>query len=151
MTNKPVFSDTQFMSAAEKLSVARQWERFLKHLALQGYAGQDGFTLFLKGLYNHLHLHCGYVAHFDRHGFFVTYFTDPADSAGFIGPWVDGDTLYGMMPEYQDIGEYMVSVARKYGVEILDKAQAVVRSREIALARRLLAKHGVPASVVSHG
>lgn len=151
MPNKLVFSDTQFMTAAEKLSVARQWERFLKHLALRGYAGQDGFPLFPKGLYNHLHLHCGYIAHYDRHGYYCTYFTDPADCAGFIAPWVDGDKLPDMMPEYRDIGEYMLSVARKYGPSIMVKAQTAVRSQDIALAHQLLAKHGVDVAEVRHG
>lgn len=151
MATNLVFSDTQFMTAAEKRSVARQWERFLKHLALHGYAGQDGFTLFPKGLYNHLHMHCGYIAHFDRHGFYCTYFTDPADCLVFIAPWVDGDNLREMMPEYLDIGERMVSVARCTGEAIMTKAKTAVRSQDIVLAHQLLAKHGVDVAEVRHG
>lgn len=159
MTTKPVFSDVQFMTAAEKGKVARQWERFLKHLSINGCSTEENVNLFPKSLYEHLHLHCGYIAHYNRYGFFETYFVRHSDCADFVRrwtdrdstPWSNGPALFDMMPDYRDLGGHMVAVARKYGPAIMAKAKTAVRSQDIALAHQLLAKHGVSASGVSHG
>ena len=151
MAIKPVFSDVEFMTAAEKGKVARQWGRFLQHLAVQGYSTGDGFNLFPNALYEHLHQHCGYIAHYDRHGFFVTYFTNPAACFQFIAPWVDGQKLHDMLGDYRDIGEHMIFVAKKYGPDILTNTGVAVREHDLALARQLFMKHGVRAPEVCRG
>jgi hypothetical protein len=152
MKTLPEFTDAQFMSAATKKTVARQWERLLKHLAVRGYLAEDGFHLFPKALYDHLHLHCGYVAHFDRFGFFLAYFVRPADCANFMERWVERGRfqpwegcpqLYDMLPDYRDIGEYMVAAATKRGADILAHARVAVRDVETAHAHALLSKHGL--------
>ncbi len=57
--------DTEFMTAKDKALVLKQWERFLKN----GLRQQD----FSDRLYKHLSLHCMFIAHFDRYGFYATY------------------------------------------------------------------------------
>ena len=59
-------TDTNFMTAKEKAQVLRQWERFLKG----GCQAKD----FTEALYHHLMQHCMFIAHYDRGGFYATYF-----------------------------------------------------------------------------
>ena len=63
-----MFTDVQFMTAKEKGMVLKNWETFLKH----GLKKQH----FTKRLYEHLHLHCGFIAHYSRDGFYSTYLSN---------------------------------------------------------------------------
>ncbi len=62
------FSNTEFLSADEKRAVLYDWKKFIKN----GYS----LTCFTDRLYQHLHLHCGYIAHYNRRGFYDTYWRD---------------------------------------------------------------------------
>lgn len=144
--------DTQFMSADEKRRVLRQWERFL--------AGGMNWEQFSKGLYDHLIQHCSFIAHYDRAGFYSTYFQSGEDRACFLSQfdqrqaeangvppsveywgtwWADGD--------YADINLEMIRVASRYIPALLDRAKDSQRAANVAEAKRLLAKHGLKASV----
>lgn len=70
------FTRAQFMSAEDKRKVLRDWVRFIK----------GGFELkhFSKALYNHLVQHCEFIAHYNRKGFYVTYFEDPEATQRFL-------------------------------------------------------------------
>lgn len=160
MTTKPVFSDVEFMTAAEKGKVARQWERFLKHLSVNGCSVEKDINLFPKSLYEHLHLHCGYIAYYNRYSFFDIVFVRPKDCVDFVErwldmdsmvPWSNGPTLSDMMPDYRDLGGHMVSVARKYGPGIIAKAASAERRNDLTLACSLLVKHGVNATEACGG
>jgi len=70
------FSDEQFLSASEKTKIYNAWKRFLKSDFKKGN--------FTDALYIHLHLHCGFIAHYDRNGFYSTYFVDPEDTMSFL-------------------------------------------------------------------
>ena len=59
------FKDTKFMSAEEKEKVLKNWERFIARF--QG-------KCFTKRLYDHLHLHCSFIAHYNRLGFMLLLF-----------------------------------------------------------------------------
>ena len=52
---KYAFRDAEFMSARDKELVLKAWLRFLKN----GLRFED----FSKRLYEHLHLHCSFIAH----------------------------------------------------------------------------------------
>lgn len=62
------FTDSQFMSAAQKARVLKQWQRFVK-----GGFKPSGFT---KDLYSHLSVHYSFIAHYDRGGFYAARFAD---------------------------------------------------------------------------
>jgi hypothetical protein len=66
MDSTPDFIDEPFMSAKEKEVVLNAWTRFLKN----GCKFQD----FTDALYRHLTLHCSFIAHYDRLGFYEFYF-----------------------------------------------------------------------------
>lgn len=59
------FFDGKWLSADQKRKILKQWTSFIK----------NGFpeNLFTNAIYEHLHLHCGYIAHYDRSGFYVEY------------------------------------------------------------------------------
>ncbi|MCX5653763.1 MAG: hypothetical protein NTY65_03820, partial [Planctomycetota bacterium] len=60
-----MFTDAEFMTAGQKGLVLKDWERFLRHGLRQSH--------FTRRLYQHLHLHCGFIAHYNIHGFYAEY------------------------------------------------------------------------------
>ncbi|MBI4294657.1 MAG: hypothetical protein HY669_00645 [Chloroflexi bacterium] len=140
---RPAFTNGKYMSAKEKEQVLRAWETFLKN----GCRPQD----FTEALYHHLIQHCSFTAHYDRGGFYHTYFANGEDTTHFLtqfdrsrgcksveyggGWWLTGD--------YADINNAMVDVAARYIPQLTRQAQSRQRQAEIARARALLAKHGI--------
>ena len=147
-----MFTDTQFMSAREKTRVIQQWERFLQH----GCKWEH----FTKGLYHHLIQHCSFIAHYDRAGFYGTYFHNGEDTVHFLKQfdareaiacgiprsveygetwWVNGD--------YEDINKAMIEVAGKYIPGLVQSAEESQRNADLLQARALLAKHGLKLNI----
>lgn len=62
-----VMTSTEFMSKEEKEKIVKQFVKF----------AESGFTeeSFTKAIYNHLHLHCGFIAHYNKDGFYQERFT----------------------------------------------------------------------------
>ena len=59
------FTNAKFLSAKEKERVFRAWCRFLKNRFKR--------TCFTRALYHHLMQHCGFIAHYDIHGWICEY------------------------------------------------------------------------------
>lgn len=141
------FTDTKFMPAKEKERVLRAWEAFLKN----GCRKED----FTEALYHHLMQRCSFIAHYDRRGFYDTYFVEGEDTAHFLTQfdrskgcmsveygdhwWIGGD--------YADINNAMVDVAAKYIPLLTQQALKRQKEADIAHARGLLAKHGITVEV----
>ncbi len=70
------FTDAQYMTAPQKRRVLGDWVRF--------FAGGMEFKRFTKRLYEHLTLHCEFIAHFNRQGFYQTYFADAEALQRFV-------------------------------------------------------------------
>lgn len=142
----PELKDVQFMSAQEKSRVLKQWETFLK------YGCQEQH--FTKPLYHHLIQHCSFIAHYDRGGFYSTYFERGEDTAHFLTQFdnrngVPDSIEYGMKYWYLDgdmgdINAEMCRVAIKYIDGLVKVARSSQEQADIAEARALLAKHGIP-------
>lgn len=140
--------DTKFMTADEKRRVLRAWERFLRGLA-RGLRGDALVRLFTKDLYNHLIQHCSFIAHYNRGGFFATYFEDPEDTIRFLSQF-DGRATrlsveYGMDywykgEEYGDINEAMIRLATPFIDGIVLGLSGLAKERDLATARQLQAK-----------
>lgn len=71
------FRDAEFMMAREKTLVLKTWVRFPKN-GLR-------FADFSDRLYRHLTLHCSFIAHYNRLGFYQTYFENGGDAVRFLG------------------------------------------------------------------
>lgn len=141
--------DAKFMTAGEKEAVLRSWEKFLESGCQKEY--------FTTKLYKHLINHCSFIAHYDLHGFYSTYFDEGEDTVRFLSQFDNSNGIpksveYRMIywytdPEYNDLNSEMCNVASKY-IPILTK---VARHNQVkadtARARMLLAKHGLEAVI----
>ena len=112
-----MFTDVEFMTSREKELVLKNWETFLKH-GLQ----RKHFT---KKLYNHLHLHCGFIAHYSRDGFYSTYFEAGEDTQRFFEHFCNHTTTMG----YDDLNTAMQEVYSKYRDAILKQTEDDVTER----------------------
>jgi hypothetical protein len=136
------FSDAQFMSAREKALVLKAWVRFLKN----GLRWED----FSDRLYKHLTLHCSFIAHYDRAGFYATYFENGEDTTRFLSQFDKrGDCLsieYGaswwLHGDYEDVNKAMIEEAAHYVPALMEGARVKAKEADLAEARRLAAKHG---------
>ena len=130
MNTKYKFTDAEFLSANEKEKVLKNWTTFLKFLSsgkhlehkksdLGSDYGSSAPRVFTKRLYEHLHLHCGFIAHYNIHGFYSEYFNgDYKDLERFfnnINHWGD----------YIDIGNAMTEVFNEYKDKIFQKAEEI--------------------------
>lgn len=143
-----VFSDEQFMSAEEKRTVLRAWIRFLKSNCAE--------SQFTEALYHHLSLHCSFIAHYNRLGFYEYYFRvaspdifrflDQFDSAKPGRSAEMGDTLW-LMPRMtgSDLNQAMREAATPYIAQLRLQFKEQQRQAEINLAAMLLARHGLVA------
>lgn len=140
--------DTRFMSAVEKEQVLKQWERFLK--------GGLRWEQFSNSLYHHLIQHCSFIAHYNREGFYSSYFKDGDGVAAFlrqfdrrnagadgIPPSTEYGTTYWFNDDYRDINIAMIDVATKYIPGLLAQAELSQKEADIAKAKQLLSKHGI--------
>src|SRR5437870_3492541 len=104
-----VFHDSEFLSARDKTLVLKAWVRFLKN----GLRFED----FSDRLYKHLTLHCSFIAHYNRAGFYAEYFDRGEDTARFLSQFDDRGECrsveYGgswwFHGEYADINEAMIA------------------------------------------
>jgi len=137
--------DVKFMTAVEKEKVLRSWTRFLESGCLK--------PQFTRALYGHLINHCSFIAHYDIHGFYATYFEEGEDTAHFLSQFDNSDgppksveygwTLWYTDPEYNDLNSEMCNVASKY-IPVLTKLARLSQVKaDTQRARALLAKHGL--------
>jgi len=110
-----VFTEAEFLSASEKEKVYKNWTKFVDWLVSDkrgttegsDYGSFDsiGIRLFTDRVYKHLSLHCGFIAHYSRHGFFGTYFMSGQDTETFFDNLVS-DGGYG---DTQDLTQAMIA------------------------------------------
>ena len=118
-----MLTDTQFMTAREKELVLRNWKAFL----CMGLNKKQ----FTKRLYEHLHLHCGFIAHYDLGQFYSTYFEEGQDTEQFFSRFMGCSAQnYGANAYYDDLNTAMRQEYRKY-------EDAITRQAEGDITRRL--------------
>ncbi len=95
-----MFTDTQFMTARDKELVLKVWQTFLRHGLKREH--------FPKRLYQHLHLHCGFIAHYNLGGFYSTYFQAGQDTELFFEQFCSYTIRnYGANSDYDDLNTAM--------------------------------------------
>ena len=139
------FKDVRFLSAREKAQVLKQWETFLKHGCMKEH--------FTKPLYHHLINHCSFIAHYDLHGFYATYFDEGEDTVRFLSQFDNSQGIprsveYGMTywitdEDYYDINIAMCLVAARYLPALVENAKRRQKEVDILRAESLLAKHSL--------
>jgi len=146
------FKEVEFMTIKEKRLVLKNWIAFLKHLAISKDEVEEDkygnsipvlFRHFTKRLYEHLHLHCGFIAHYNQFGFFGTYFEEPDDTQLFFERFMANNTI----EDYIDLDKAMKDEAEKILNTIKDKAEKEQKQLDIERAKQLLNRHGIELSV----
>ena len=117
-----MFTDVQFMTAKEKELVLKNWRTFLQHGLKKEH--------FTKRLYNHLHLHCGFIAHYNIHGFYSTYFEAGQDTERFFEHFCNYSARnYGANIDYDDLNTAMRQVFSQYEDTIATQTESDIDNR----------------------
>lgn len=111
---KHKFSNVEFMTARQKQLVLKNWKTFLKHGLKKEH--------FTRNLYQHLHLHCGFIAHYNIHGFYSTYFEAGQDTEHFFEQFCSNINGFCGGGDYSDLNSEMLEVYKEFKPEILEKA-----------------------------
>lgn len=131
------FSDAEFMTADEKRLVLKQWERFVSSGFEQRY--------FTDRIYKHLTLHCSFIAHYSRAGFYDVYFEEKENTRSFIDQFTTGvSTEYGMRywlnGEYSDINRAMCRVMTEHAPAITGDLERAIGLEYVRAAHENLSK-----------
>ena len=135
------------MSARQKGRVLRDWRLFLE----KGLK----WEWFTKGLYEHLMQHCSFIAHYDRSGFYSTYFHRGDDAVHFLSQFdqrqakddgipasVEYGWTYWVSGEYEDINRAMIQIAGRYIPSLVEQATKAQRLSDLARASQLAERWG---------
>ena len=132
------FKSTEFMSAEEKEAVLMDWQRFVKSDFDRKY--------FTEKLYDHLHLHCSFIAHFNIHGFYGTYFENPEHTLEFLKQFDRdfghksteyGSTYWFTSEEYHDINSELANSLEPYKSKIYAGLKQKTREMKLKQIDRL--------------
>ena len=135
------FKDVEFMSAKDKKILLRQWKTFIKN----GMKWEH----FKDRIYQHLHLHCSFIAHYTRLGFYCVYFENAKDTLKFleqfdpIGEHISveyGSTHWFADPNYADINIAMCEALRPHLTEIRKKLSKDEYDQDLASIQPVLQK-----------
>ena len=117
-----MFIDAEFMTAQEKELVLKNWWTFLANGLKKEH--------FTKRLYNHLHLHCGYIANYNISGFYSTYFESGPDIENFFEAFMANTAEHwGANVDYKDINDAMRQVYRQNATRIKQMIDADVENK----------------------
>ena len=97
------FKDVEFLTAQQKYKAYKKFKSVIE---------KRDINLMNKNLYEHLHLHCGFIAHYDINGFRATY-EDPHDFLRFCEAFlkINIERLrWNSMSEYSDINGTMCEI-----------------------------------------
>lgn len=132
------FQDGEFQSAAEKQKVLKAWVAFLK----SGCAKEK----FTKALYDHLHLHLPFIAHYSQQVFYNTYFERGDDTVRFfqtVKDFVVGPMSNMRNRDYDDINHALIDALKQYERPLVEAAKAKQKAADLAAADKLLARYGM--------
>lgn len=117
-----MFANAEFMTAKEKELILKNWTTFLAN----GLKREQ----FTKRLYNHLHLHCGYIAHYNQFCYFSTYFESGPDTESFFETFMANTSEHwGANIDYKDINDAMREVFLQYEQQIRQRIDADVENK----------------------
>lgn len=138
------FTDAEFQTANEKALIYKTWCRFIDRLADGDLINAE--KAFSKRLYEHLHLHCGYIAHYDQNGFWHTYFEGYVDVDSFLKNWENDYKWW--MNDYSDINKAMQEYVAPKIKTIIELQYSAKRTHAIMEARTTVKKYGLTAEIL---
>lgn len=134
---KHFFTPAEFMAAEDKEKVLRAWEQFLEHDFSEKF--------FTDRLYEHLTLHCSFIAHFSKDGFYRDYFEDPEYTTKFIRQfdknfgYVSAEYRmdYWIKGDFKDLNLAMCEEVSRRKKLLYAKLQTGIRTNALAEIERL--------------
>lgn len=106
------FTPTEFSSAEEKAKFFNKLMRFI--------ASDFQQSLFTKFVYNHTHIHMGFIAHYSIHGFWEEYFLNTSGKITFLENLAgDHVCVYGN-PHYTFCDVHRMVIERLQTAEIIN-------------------------------
>jgi len=136
------FKSIEFMTAREKELTAKQFKNFVKKLVTLGSC-EETQKAFSKRVYEHLHLNCGFIAHYDIYGFYSTYFNgDIDDFERFAEHFIEDGKIspYHYTEDYNDINFAFSEILIERYKEIVINFSEETKENDLAKAQRLVAK-----------
>lgn len=142
------FKDVEFMTAEKKRKVLKHWVAFIESLSedearfkarFKGEA-PPSYRKFTADIYEHLHLHCGYIANYNRDGFYSTYFMRPESTQTFFDQF---DPYRRVSGDYADLNDAMWKVYEKYADKLKAVSDRAAIKRDLAAIVGLMKKHGI--------
>ncbi len=119
------FTDVQYMTAAEKANVLYKWQIFVN----SSYKKEN----FTKNIYEHLIMHCGFIAHYNKSGFYSTYWYDPDPEGSTPARFVDVEEFlhpyFNYYSECKDLNTAMLFVLKEY----LEKKQKEIEAEVMSI------------------
>jgi len=103
------FTPSKFSTAQEKAKFANQFCKFIE----SGFA----WTSFPKWFYTRLSMCFGFIAHYDQHGFYNTYFLKPHTKYDFINQVMDYPCYGQPQYTYCDVEKALQEWLAEYFVE----------------------------------
>jgi hypothetical protein len=132
------FTPTQTERDIEKARFANQFVRFV--------AGGFAPHLFPDWFYTRLSLTFGHIAHYNRRGFYETWFTNPRRQLAFLSHTMQYPCYGDPRFTYSDVETALVKwlETTDYAAHLASLIEADDEAVERATLSRLIAKYGVP-------
>jgi len=134
------FVPTPFSTAADKADFGNTLLHFI--------ASEWQQELFTKSLYNRLSMCFGHIAHYDRQGFYETWFTSDADRLRFLHHTLKHPCWGSPEHTFRDVEQAIQQEIRKrnYLARYELRTAEAVRFAEVEILQRLEAKYRTPVS-----
>lgn len=111
------FTSTKFMTSDEKSRILRAFTNFIK----SGFEEKK----FTKAVYDHLHLNCGFIAHYNKEGFYRSRFCGLENITETMNTLINGK--HGG-PDYVDINSAIARIAEIYYEHIMVEYRKIEKS-----------------------
>lgn len=152
--------DTEFLSAKEKELVLKSWRLFIKSILngdlekteVDRYGNRMpvAFKFFTDRVYKHLSLHCSFIAHYSRAGFFDTYFTNPEDTLRILTQFgedpftsIEYGSSYWREGDYSDINTEMCRVVTPLFSKLSSEFVSRKRENDLSEAASIAQRYGM--------
>lgn len=134
-----LFKDVRFMSAKEKEKAWRNFKQIIDAREI---------SLLKNTLYDHCHMHCSFIAHYNRQGFISEYsgqnfrsFVEHFDrNWKYNGPGYV-NKIWMRDKDYSDLNQIMVDYCTVNAPLIYAELDERKRQTELALLKRMAQKH----------
>ncbi len=122
------FADSEFMTGKDKQAVYRNFATCLEQRSLEKMD---------KRAYHFYHMHCGFIAHYNIHGFRAEY--SGAQFLRFLEHFSEWGNLFGvpLRGEYGDLGRALHRLARDEIPRVQQEFANRAHNAKVALLRQL--------------